>query len=87
MLKIYGFDNLDFPSNLTYHVDVVHYIPKINSMQLDAVRNHTHLTPQNMDKYFNTMERKIKEFDLTPFVEYINKKSKFLKIKTLIVFF
>lgn len=48
----------------------------MNSMQLNAIRDHTHiLNTQNMDKYFNTMEKKIKEFDLTPFVEYIKNQN------------
>ncbi|RTJ08662.1 hypothetical protein C3H94_00745 [Campylobacter jejuni] len=78
-VKIYGFDDLDFPSNLTYYVDAVHYIPKINSMQLDAIKNHTHiLTPQNMDQYFKTMEEKIKNYDLNRLTEKIKKMEKYL---------
>ncbi|MCW1316877.1 hypothetical protein OLU54_03005 [Campylobacter jejuni] len=48
----------------------------MNSMQLNAIRDNTHiLNTQNIVKYLNTMERKIKEFDLTPFVEYIKNQN------------
>ncbi|EAJ7432042.1 hypothetical protein ACXAIF_000344 [Campylobacter coli] len=74
-VKIYGFDNLNYADDITNYKDPIHYNIDMNSIQLDAIKNGTHiLTPQNMDKYFKTMEEKIRSYDLTPFVEYIKKQ-------------
>ncbi|HDZ5091565.1 TPA: hypothetical protein RTH13_000383 [Campylobacter jejuni] len=76
-VKIYGFDDLDYADNIANYKDPAHYNADMNSMQLNAIRDNTHiLNTQNIVKYLNTMERKIKEFDLTPFVEYINQHFK-----------
>ncbi|HEG0496238.1 TPA: hypothetical protein SB541_000155 [Campylobacter jejuni] len=77
-VKIYGFDDLSYADNIANYKDPVHYNIDMNSMQLDAIKNHTHiLTPENMDKYFKIMEEKIKNYDLNPFLIYI-KKNKLL---------
>ena len=70
-VKIYGFDDLDYADNITNYKDPPHYNIDMNSMQLDAIKNNAHiLTPQNMDSYFNTMEEKIRNYDLEPFVKF-----------------
>ncbi|HED5477519.1 TPA: hypothetical protein SF024_000377 [Campylobacter jejuni] len=75
-VKIYGFDDLDYADNIKNYKDPAHYNTDMNSMQLNAIRDHMHiLNTQNIVKYLNTMERKIKEFDLTPFVEYIKNQN------------
>ncbi|ECP6784584.1 hypothetical protein FUW64_03195, partial [Campylobacter jejuni] len=62
--------------NIKNYKDPAHYNTDMNSMQLNAIRDNTHiLNTQNIVKYLNTMERKIKEFDLTPFVEYIKNQN------------
>ena len=67
-VKIYGFDDLDYADNIVNYKDPSHYNIDMNSMQLDAIKNNTHiLTPQNMDKYFEIMEEKIRNYDLEPF--------------------
>lgn len=67
-VKIYGFDDLDYADNITNYKDPPHYNIDMNSMQLDTIKNNTHiLTPQNMDKYFEIMEEKIRNYDLEPF--------------------
>lgn len=69
-VKIYGFDDLDYADNIANYMDTVHYNIDMNSMQLDAIKNNTHiLTPQNMDKYFEIMEEKIRNYDLEPFIK------------------
>ncbi|TKX32175.1 hypothetical protein CQA69_00770 [Campylobacter estrildidarum] len=71
-VKIFGFDDLDYADNISNYKDPAHYNSIMNSMQLDAIKEQTHiLTPQNMDNYFKTMEEKIKNYDLSPFIQYI----------------
>lgn len=71
-VKIYGFDNLDYADNIANYIDHEHYYLDMNSMQLDAIANGTHiLTPQNIDKYLATMESKIKNYDIAPLIKQI----------------
>ena len=70
--KIYGFDDLDYADNIVNYCDSSHYYFDMNSMQLDAIANGTHiLTPQNIDKYLATMESKIKNYDIAPLIAEI----------------
>ncbi|MCW1361133.1 hypothetical protein OLQ22_09085 [Campylobacter jejuni] len=74
-VKIYGFDDLDYADDIRNYKDPAHYNTNMNSMQLDAIKNQTNiLTPENMDEYFKIMEEKIRNYDLTPFVEFIKKQ-------------
>ena len=44
----------------------------MNSMQLDAIRDETHiLTPHNIEEYLNIMRRKIDEYDAKPIIKTI----------------
>ena len=71
-VKIYGFDNTAYPDTITNYRDGTHYNADMNSMQLDAIANGTHiLTPQNIDKYLSTMESKIKNYDIAPLIAEI----------------
>ena len=71
-VRIYGLDNLDYADNLDNYTDARHYYVDMNSMQLDAIANGTHiLTPKNIDEYLQTMENKIKAYDLTPLINEI----------------
>ena len=71
-VKVYGFDDLDYADNLANYCDDTHYNVDMNSMQLDAIANGTHiLTPQNIDSYLATMESKIKSYDISPLIEQI----------------
>lgn len=70
--KIYGFDNLDYADNLDNYTDARHYNVDMNSMHLDAIASQKHiLTPQNIDEYFNTLQDKIKNYDIKPFIKDI----------------
>lgn len=71
-VKIYGFDDLDYADSLDNYTDARHYNVDMNSMQIDAIANGTHiLTPQNIDAYLATMESKIKNYDITPLIAEI----------------
>lgn len=71
-VKIYGFDDTSYPDIFTNFRDCVHYNVDMNSMQLDAIANRTHiLTPQNIDTYLATMESKIKNYDIAPLIAEI----------------
>lgn len=75
-VKIYGFDDLNYADNIANYKDPQHYNTNMNSMQLDAIKNDTHiLTPKNVDKYFQTMEEKIRAFDLKPFIQEVLKEN------------
>ncbi len=70
--KIYGFDDLGYADNIANYCDHAHYWLDMNSMQLDAIANGTNiLTPDNIDKYLQTMESKIKNYDIAPLIEQI----------------
>ena len=71
-MKIYGFDDLPYADDIANYKDLTHYNVDMNSMQLDAIANGTHiLTPQNIDSYLATMESKIKSYDIAPIIEQI----------------
>ena len=73
-IKIYGFDDLDYADNIANYNDLIHYNTNMNLMQLNAIKNNTNrLTPQNIDKYFQIMEEKIKVYDIKPLQEQIKK--------------
>lgn len=70
--NIYGFDGLEYADNIANYCDYSHYYLDMNSMQLDAIANGTHiLTPQNIDSYLDTMESKIKSYDISPIIKQI----------------
>lgn len=67
---LYGFDDLDYADEIANYKDLTHYNIDMNSMQLDAIRDKKHiLTPENIRAYFKTMESKILEYDIEPFVK------------------
>lgn len=71
-VAIYGFDDLDYADEIANYKDLTHYNVDMNSMQLDAIANGTHiLTPQNIDTYLATMESKIKNYDIVPLIAEI----------------
>ena len=76
-VKIYGFDDLDYANDIASYIDATHYNVDMNSMQLDAIANGTHiLTPENIDEYLQTMENKIKAYDLAPLIQEIKEWEK-----------
>lgn len=68
--KIYGFDTLDYADNVANYKDFTHYNVDMNSLHLDSIRGEKHiLDSSNIDSYLKTMEDKIKNYDLKPFIE------------------
>lgn len=71
-VTIYGLDDLDYADEIANYRDLIHYKNDMNSMQIDAIANGTHiLTPENIDEYLQTMENKIKAYDLAPLIRAI----------------
>ncbi|MBX7490404.1 hypothetical protein [Helicobacter turcicus] len=69
-VTIYGFDTLDYPDSIANYIDLIHYANDMNSLQLDAIQNKTHiLTLNNVESYFNALEQKIRNYDLTPLID------------------
>ena len=68
--KIYGFDTLDYADDIANYRDFTHYNVDMNSLHLDSIKQGKHiLDSNNIDSYLKTMEDKIKNYDLKPFVE------------------
>lgn len=62
---------------LENYCDETHYNVDMNSMQIDAIANGTHiLTPENIDEYLQTMGNKIKAYDLAPLIREIKEWEK-----------
>ena len=76
-MKIYAFDDLNYADEIANYKDLTHYNVDMNSMQIDAIANGTHiLTPENIDEYLQTMENKIKAYDLAPLIQEIKEWEK-----------
>ena len=76
-MKIYAFDDLNYADEIANYKDLAHYNVDMNSMQIDAIANGTHiLTPENIDEYLQTMENKIKAYDLAPLIQEIKEWEK-----------
>ncbi|WDL69984.1 hypothetical protein IP364_00490 [Helicobacter winghamensis] len=73
-VTVYGFDTLDYADNIAnYAGDTIHYANDMNSLQLSAIQNKTHiLTLDNMESYFDTLEQKIQDYDITPLIDKAN---------------
>lgn len=64
-VRIYGFDDLTYTKDLANYKDLTHYNNDMNSIQLQAIKNHQHiLNAQNMSDYFNTLSQEIQNYDL-----------------------
>ena len=70
--KIYGFDTLDYADDVANYKDFTHYNVDMNSLHLDSIKQGKHiLVSNNIDSYLKTMEDKIKNYDLKPFIEKV----------------
>lgn len=68
--RVYGFDNLSYTDDIANYRDFTHYNTDMNSLQLDAIKNKSHiLTLENIDMYLNTMQQKIQNYDITPLID------------------
>lgn len=73
-LKVYGFDDMGFTDDIANYVDLGHYSKDINSKMLDWIAQKKGiLTSQNFDEYWDKYEQKSKAFDLSKFLEELQK--------------
>ncbi|MWV61740.1 hypothetical protein DCO58_07950 [Helicobacter saguini] len=64
-MKVYGFDDMDFPDNLGNYHDLTHFNSWMNDYEIESIANNLHiLTPQNIDKYIEITESKIRNYDM-----------------------
>ncbi|MWV61862.1 hypothetical protein DCO58_07295 [Helicobacter saguini] len=72
-VRIYGFDDLDYADNIANYKDSRHYNVNMNLMQLKAIANQTHiLDSKNIESYLQTMQEKIKNYDISPLITEVN---------------
>ena len=61
--------------DISKYKDLVHYHDFVNSLQLDAIQNGTHiLNTTNYKQKIETFIKKVRAFDLEPYLERIRKK-------------
>ena len=71
-VKIYWFYDEDYIFDITQYKDLTHYHYAINSLQLDAIKNGTHiLTLDNCKEKFENFIQKINDFDLQFYIDQI----------------
>ena len=76
-VKIYWFYDEDYVFDVSKYKDLGHYHKSVNSLQLDAIRNGTHLFDErNYKQKINAFIKKIRAFDLEPYLEKIRKARK-----------
>lgn len=64
--EIFGFDLENYGENIANYKDFEHYNIDLNSLQLQAIAQNTHiLTIENMDLYFEKMMGKINAYDIS----------------------
>lgn len=74
ILKIYGFNNLNFTDDIANYKDLTHYSEKINSLMLKMISNKKGLlTPQNVNNYIEKVSLKAKNFNIEPYVNQVQK--------------
>ena len=80
-VKIYGFDDMGFVSDVANYYDLIHFSPKISSDILGFVKNDIGLLEEkNFEQYWSKFANKSREFNLKDFYEKFlaqaNKKDK-----------
>lgn len=72
-LRIYGWGDKNFPSNIKLYKDLGHYHPSINSKMLIWIKeNNGLLTSSNITEYLHIFEEKSLSYDLFEIEEKIN---------------
>lgn len=73
-VKIYWFYDEDYVFDISYYKDMTHYHPLINSLQLKAIEEGSHIIDEsNYKQKFDDFIKKITAFDLEPYLEQIRK--------------
>lgn len=76
-LKIYGFDNESFKSDIANYKDLEHYHQDINSYMVDCIANKSNiLTSKNIDDYYARMKNAALNYDIKPFYDAIVKSKR-----------
>ncbi|MWV69632.1 hypothetical protein [Helicobacter saguini] len=71
-VRIYGLDDLNFADDIANFKDIQHYSPQMNVLQLRAIATQSHiLNTQNIESYFAKMQEKIKNYDVTAFLNAV----------------
>ncbi|MCQ2966542.1 MAG: hypothetical protein MJ250_07405 [Alphaproteobacteria bacterium] len=72
-VDIYWFFDDKFIFDIANYRDLIHFLPKYNSVQLDAIKNRIHLlTEKNYSKKENDLLKKLDQFDLNYYVYQID---------------
>ncbi len=73
-IKIYWLYDEDFVFDIANYKDLTHYHQKINSLQIDYIKNNSHLIDiHNYHQKINDFKKKIEVFDLQYYIDKINK--------------
>ena len=73
-VKIYWFYDEDYVFDISNYKDMTHYHQSINSLQLDAIQEGSHIINEsNYKQKFADFINKVKAFDLEPYLEKIRK--------------
>ena len=71
-VRIYWFYDEDYVFDIANYKDLTHYHEFVNSLQLDAIQNGTHIINEsNYKQKFAAFIKKVKAFDLEPYLEKI----------------
>lgn len=74
-VRIYGFDDTPYASNIANYMDTVHYNKDLNDAQLGAIATHTHIVnAKNIDTYITAWHRLAAEYDLQPLINRAKRK-------------
>lgn len=75
-IHIYWLYDEDFVFDIANYKDLTHYHPKINSIELDYIKQKSHIiTPKNYKQKLQNFKRKLKNFDLQYYMNQIRKIS------------
>ena len=76
-VKIYWFYDEPFVFDISMYKDLTHYYYTVNSLQLDAVQEGTHIINiQNYQQKFKTFIKKVNAFNLEPYLQKVRKAIK-----------
>lgn len=67
-VKVFGFENEDFPDDIANYKDTSHYHQRFNSAMLTWMKNGDHeLTPSNLDAYIGVITERAEHYPLKEF--------------------
>ena len=73
-VHIYWLYDEDFVFNIANYKDLTHYHYKINSLQLDFIKQHSHIINiNNYKQKIQTFKKQVKKIDLRYYIKQIQK--------------